>query len=117
MVADKKVKRYPVVPSHYYLCTDGKFHSVRGIPHGVKIVEPEQKKTYYVYRDDSNSTTFAMKNYLSEQEALDDQEARITKNMQEFKERLKFYNDKDLQNQFTFWTDEAIKHKIPTLSS
>lgn len=117
MVADKKVKRNKVVPSHYFLCTDGKFRSVRGIPHGVKIVEPEQRKTYFVYWDDHSSTTFAMKQYLSEQEAIDDQEARIKKSMQDFKERLKFYSQKDLTSQFAFWTDEAKKCKIPLLSS
>lgn len=117
MVADKKTKRHKVVPSHYFLCTDGKYRSVRGIPHGVQIVKPEQRKTYYVYWDDSNSTTFAMKQYLSEQDAKDDQERRIAKNMMEFKTQLGFYNDEDLQSQFNYWTEEAIKHKIPVLSS
>ena len=116
MVADKLAKRFPVVPSHYFRCTDGKFRSVRGIPHGVKIVEPEVRRTFYVYWDSTTNSTFADKKYTSEQEAKQAQEDRIAKNMLDFKNRLRFYNTKDLQSQFDFWTEEATKYKIPVLS-
>lgn len=108
-VAFKTAKRYPVIPSHYFLCTDGKFRSVRGIPAGVTISEPEQKKTYYVYWDSYSNTSFSQKNYLSEKEALDDQESRILKNTEEFKKALKEYDETVLIFHYQYW--EGISKK------
>lgn len=108
-VVDKTTKRYPVIPSHYFLCSDGQFRSVRGIPYGVTIVSPEQKLTYYVYWDAHSNTSFAMQRYSTEKEALEVQDARIAINVQEFREELNTLNETELLAQYTYWKEVEEK--------